>query len=79
MGGILSGILQTNCTRDMFSEEEKIDCPYCGETITILVDTSVPEQDYIEDCQVCCQPIEFNVLVTQTGEFQLNAKHQDEC
>jgi hypothetical protein len=38
-------------------EEAQITCPFCWETLTILVDLSIPEQDYIEDCQVCCQPI----------------------
>ena len=38
-------------------EEAEITCPFCWETLTILVDLSIPEQDYIEDCQVCCQPI----------------------
>lgn len=44
-------------------EEKNISCPYCGEPITVLVDTSVAEQDYIEDCSVCCQPIELRVVV----------------
>ena len=38
-------------------DEAFVDCPYCGETITLVLDLSVPEQDYIEDCFVCCQPI----------------------
>jgi len=37
--------------------EKRIGCPYCGENITIIVDESVPEQTYIEDCEVCCRPI----------------------
>jgi len=37
--------------------ETEIGCPYCGETISILVDCSIEQQQYIEDCQVCCQPI----------------------
>ena len=32
-------------------------CPYCGETISFVLDLSVPEQAYIEDCEVCCNPI----------------------
>lgn len=44
--------------------ERDIACPYCGETITVLIDNSVPYQEYIEDCQVCCRPIEFVVSVT---------------
>ncbi|GAA0202383.1 CPXCG motif-containing cysteine-rich protein [Kangiella japonica] len=43
--------------------EKDISCPYCGETITVLIDDSVPHQEYIEDCQVCCRPIEFVVSV----------------
>ena len=38
-------------------EAAEITCPHCWETLTILLDLSLPEQDYIEDCQVCCQPI----------------------
>ena len=42
-------------------EEVDIQCPYCWETIGILVDCSVEQQSYIEDCQVCCRPIVMEV------------------
>ena len=42
---------------------EQVTCPYCGERIDILVDPSIPEQSYIEDCQVCCRPITINVQI----------------
>jgi hypothetical protein len=32
-------------------------CPYCWEQISMLLDLSVDEQTYIEDCEVCCRPI----------------------
>jgi hypothetical protein len=38
-------------------EEAQITCPFCWEDLTVLLDLSIPEQDYIEDCQVCCRPI----------------------
>ncbi|GGC80737.1 CPXCG motif-containing cysteine-rich protein [Marinobacter halophilus] len=38
-----------------------IQCPYCWETLEVSVDPSVPEQEYVEDCQVCCQPILLTV------------------
>jgi len=41
--------------------EKDIDCPYCGELISVLIDCSVDEQEYIEDCQVCCRPINLKV------------------
>ena len=41
--------------------EKTVQCPYCGESIDVLLDPSVPHQNYIEDCQVCCSPIIFDV------------------
>ncbi|HRH41031.1 MAG TPA: CPXCG motif-containing cysteine-rich protein [Pyrinomonadaceae bacterium] len=32
-------------------------CPYCWQTISMILDVSVDEQTYIEDCEVCCRPI----------------------
>lgn len=48
-------------------DETDIQCPYCGETITILVDASSGDTSYIEDCQICCQPIRINVVTDGTG------------
>lgn len=39
-----------------------IQCPYCWESIEVLVDTSVEEQVYTEDCSVCCHPILLTVF-----------------
>lgn len=39
--------------------EQRIRCPFCGERFTILLDLSGGSQSYIEDCQVCCRPIEI--------------------
>ena len=44
-----------------FLHEESITCPYCGESITVLIDPEDIGQEYIEDCQVCCKPINFSV------------------
>ncbi|MGH8307993.1 MAG: CPXCG motif-containing cysteine-rich protein [Gammaproteobacteria bacterium] len=48
-------------------ETVDIQCPYCGETIEIGVDCSVGNQRYIEDCQVCCRPIEMIVTIDEAG------------
>lgn len=40
--------------------ERRISCPFCAERINILVDTSAGSQSYIEDCQVCCQPMQIS-------------------
>ena len=49
--------------------EYQTTCPYCGETFTSLIDTSAGSQEYIEDCEICCQPIVFVVeLATMDDE-----------
>jgi transcription elongation factor Elf1 len=39
--------------------EHFFQCPYCWEEISMILDASVQEQTYIEDCEVCCNPIEL--------------------
>ncbi|WP_373075202.1 CPXCG motif-containing cysteine-rich protein [Zeaxanthinibacter enoshimensis] len=41
--------------------EHFFQCPYCWETISMLLDPSAGQQQYIEDCEVCCNPIEVSV------------------
>jgi transcription elongation factor Elf1 len=49
-------------------EERDVSCPYCGESFEVLLDLSAGNQNYIEDCVVCCQPIEFDVRVDVANE-----------
>ncbi|WP_128757754.1 CPXCG motif-containing cysteine-rich protein [Leeuwenhoekiella aequorea] len=42
-------------------EEHFFQCPYCWEEISMLLDVSVSHQVYVEDCEVCCNPIELTV------------------
>lgn len=44
-------------------------CPYCGETYGVAIDLSGGPQNYVEDCQVCCQPISATIVVDEQGEF----------
>jgi Cysteine-rich CPXCG len=47
------------------------DCnPYCGESFETPVDTSSGSARYVEDCQICCQPIEFSLEVDHAGVLQ---------
>lgn len=47
--------------------EHDIRCPYCDENITVLIDGSVNQQSYVEDCQVCCRPILLDATVGSDG------------
>lgn len=44
-----------------------VTCPYCGETFETVVDLSSGSFGYIEDCHVCCQPIELEGVTDECG------------
>lgn len=59
-------------------QEKEITCPYCWESITILVDASVSQQDYVEDCFVCCRPILFSIHVDNEGFVTASAQAESD-
>ena len=60
-------------------ESQNVSCPYCGETIELLIDDSVPEQEYIEDCSVCCRPILIVQNIDElSGDMVIHVKHENE-
>ena len=44
-----------------------VQCPYCGERLETRVDLTAGEREYIEDCEVCCRPIEFAIELEDNG------------
>lgn len=58
---------------------ESIECPYCGETIEVLIDESAGEQQYIEDCSVCCRPIEIAVAIDEEGGVLVSGRAENEA
>lgn len=59
-------------------DNAKIQCPYCGERIELELDTANPAQRYIEDCQVCCRPIEISTTADESGDIQLTVARDDD-
>ena len=43
--------------------EEYFDCPYCWQNQLKMVDPSIENQNFIEDCEVCCNPIDFHITI----------------
>ena len=35
-----------------------VDCPFCGQSQELVLDTSIASQRFITDCEVCCRPFE---------------------
>ncbi|MBE9559646.1 MAG: CPXCG motif-containing cysteine-rich protein [Proteobacteria bacterium] len=55
-----------------------VNCPYCGEGIELLIDDSASDQDYFEDCSVCCRPIRIQVTVGFEGHCDVVILRDDE-
>ena len=54
------------------------ECPYCGEPLTLMVDEFAGRrQSYVEDCAVCCRPIEVTVSALD-GEADVSVRRQDD-
>jgi len=50
-------------------------CPYCWQQISMILDLSVEEQTYVEDCEVCCRPIQiaFTTENLELNDFQADS------
>ena len=51
-------------------ESLRVRCPFCGERFEALVDASGGAADYIEDCPVCCRPIELHLRTDAGGDIE---------
>jgi hypothetical protein len=55
-----------------------VQCPYCGERLETRIDLTAEEPSYVEDCGVCCRPIEFHVEREPGGAlFALRVRRLD--
>jgi len=55
-----------------------IRCPCCGEPGEILIDCSLPNQSYSEDCQICCRPMAINVSLAADGTPFVVVRSEDD-
>ena len=53
-------------------------CPYCFEYQDKLVDFSIENQTFIEDCEVCCSPIIVNVTINSDEEILVSTRTENE-
>jgi hypothetical protein len=55
-----------------------VQCPYCGEPFETSIDASGGSCSFVEDCQICCQPIDFTLRVDDNGTpLELLARRGD--
>ena len=58
--------------------EVTVQCPYCWEQFSLLIDASVESQEYVEDCEVCCRPIDFAIEIDEENQAAVQARLQHE-
>jgi hypothetical protein len=49
-------------------------CPYCWERVSMVLDTSVRGQTFVEDCEVCCHPIQVHYAVENDAVSDFEAR-----
>jgi hypothetical protein len=59
-------------------ETKQSSCPSCGEPIELVIDTSIPMQEYIEDCEVCCRPMIITLLIDSEDNIGLHIRSESE-
>lgn len=60
-------------------EEVRVDCPCCGEQIDLFIDPGFEQQQYIEDCSVCCRPITVSVAIDSSGDIEVRVRDENSC
>jgi Cysteine-rich CPXCG len=58
--------------------EAEVECPYCGERVTLFVDPGGgPAQTYVEDCPVCCRPWLVHAVEEEPGGYAVGVTRED--
>lgn len=59
--------------------EAVVTCPYCGEDVEVALDPGGGAvQEYVEDCEVCCQPWRLTVVYDESGGATVTVSALDE-
>ncbi len=53
-------------------------CPYCWQEISLLLDVAFAEQAMVEDCPLCCHPIQLQVSMDAEGDIHVSSYSLDE-
>jgi hypothetical protein len=74
----LEPVFEPGASGEALSEFAAIDCPYCGERYETPIDLSAGSFRYVEDCQICCQPIDLAAEIGANGLLaQLTVRRLD--
>jgi hypothetical protein len=75
----LEPVLEPGEGSDGLAPVVQLGCPYCGEVLALQLDLSAGDQGYVEDCQVCCQPMVIAVATRDDGTLrEVSARRCDD-
>jgi len=58
-------------------QELYVNCPFCGETVSVLWDATGGEGEYVEDCEVCCRPMALEFRLSPDGDCAVDARREE--
>lgn len=56
----------------------QIQCPWCSETLDLSVDLTTADRAWIEDCQVCCRPMQIAIKLDEAGAIRSISSRRDD-
>ena len=59
-------------------EAVEIFCPYCGEPSTISVGVAEEDDDFVQDCPVCCRPWKVRIRIRRDGSADITVAAEGE-
>jgi hypothetical protein len=62
----------------MSNESIQISCPHCWETLDIAIEIQIRHLVFVEDCEVCCNPMRIEVFTDEEGVSQINVVSANE-
>lgn len=55
----------------------EISCPHCGEPSTLEVEAGERDQEFVQDCSVCCRPLQVRLHIAEDGSIQASVEAED--
>ena len=59
--------------RSMQTSVEPI-CPFCGQSFVLEIDPSIPDQEIVSDCEICCRPLSIHLAMREAEILSLDVR-----
>jgi transcription elongation factor Elf1 len=56
----------------------EVSCPYCGEPSTVSVGADEEDEEFVQDCPVCCRPWKVRIRIRRDGTAEVSVVAEGE-